>query len=70
MVMAWPDRGLLTFMRVLFVGWRYQHIYISAGPGSEHYTDIVTVLFFFLLLSVLWSQDHNDAERHEALSRK
>ena len=48
MVMAWPDRGLLTFMRVLFVGWRYQHIYISTGPDGEHYTDIVNVLFFFL----------------------
>ena len=35
-------------MRVLFVGWRYQHIYISTGPDSEHYTNIVNVLFFFL----------------------
>lgn len=47
-VLAWRDRGLLTFMRVLFVGWRYQHIYISTGPDGEHYTDIVNVLFFFL----------------------
>ena len=46
--LAWRDRGLLTFMRVLFVGWRYQHIYISTGPDGEHYTDIVNVLFFFL----------------------
>ena len=47
-VLAWRDRGLLTFMRVLLVGWRYRHIYISTGPDGEHYTDIVNVLFFFL----------------------